>query len=327
MPERIRWGILGTGSIARQFATGLGALPDAEIKAVGSRKAETADAFADEYQVPKRHGSYEALAADPDVDVIYVATPHPMHKDDTILCLEAGKPVLCEKPFTLNARDTAEVIACAREKKLFLMEAMWTRYLPVMIQVRKWLADGAIGDVQILQVEFGFQAGFDAESRLFDPKLGGGALMDVGIYTVSLASMVFGCQPARIASMAHLCATGVDDQAAMLFGYEGGAFALLSTSLRTSTVHEATIIGSKGNIRIHPMFWRATKATLTVGRHTVTADMPHDGNGYNYEAAEVMRCLRAGELESPTIPLDESIEIMKTMDEVRKPWGVRYPAE
>jgi predicted dehydrogenase len=198
--RRIRWGILGTGRIAGQFARGLAALDDAELVAVGSRAAQTAAEFADEHGVPHRHASYADLAADPDLDAIYVATPHPFHKGNSLLCLGAGKAVLCEKPFTINAAEAEEVVAAARGQGRFLMEAMWTRFVPAAARVRELLAEGAIGEVRMLRADFGYRAGIDPNGRLFNLALGGGALLDVGVYTVSFASMVFGAQPSQITS-------------------------------------------------------------------------------------------------------------------------------
>ncbi|MBI5091015.1 MAG: Gfo/Idh/MocA family oxidoreductase [Candidatus Hydrogenedentes bacterium] len=328
MSKEMRWGILGTGSIAKQFARGLQAVPDARLVAVGSRTGATADAFGKDFNAPKRHASYEALAADPEVDAIYVSTPHPMHKDNTILCLKAGKAVLCEKPFAMNAREAEEMLRVARDRKVFLMEAMWTRFIPIICRVREWLSQGAIGEVKMLTGDFGFRAGFDPKSRLFDPKLGGGALLDVGIYVVSFASMVYGEQPARIASMAHFCETGVDDNAAMILGYGRGQLAALSTSVCATTPHEVWILGTEGKIKIHAPFWKATTATLSRdGKGSETIELPHTGNGYNYEAVEVGDCVRAGKLESATMPLDESLAIMKTMDTIRAQWGLKYPME
>jgi len=328
MPDTIRWGILGTGDIASQFATGLKAIPDAEFAAVGSRTLAKAEAFVNEYGAARCHGSYEALVADPDVDVVYIGTPHPYHKDNGLLCLEHGKPVLCEKPFTLNAADTAKVVAVAREKKLFLMEAMWTRFIPVMYDVRDWLADGAIGEVTLLQADFGFRGTYDEASRLLAPELGGGALLDVGIYPVSFASMVFGAQPTEIASQAKLGSTGVDEHSAYLFKYDAGALAVLYSAVLTDTPWAGVIMGTEGRIQIGRPFWNATEATLIRdGKDPVTSTPDRIGNGYNYEAAAVMDALRQGWLEHPLMPLDESIAIMETMDRIRGQWGLRYPGE
>ena len=327
MTTAIRWGILGTGNIASQFAKGLEALDDAELVAVGSRSQESADSFGDRFGVPRCYGSYEGLAEDRLVDAIYVATPHSLHKENTIMCLQAGKAVLCEKPFAINAAETREMIAVARERKLFLMEAVWSRFLPVLVKVRELLAAGAIGEVRMLTADFGFRASLNPESRLFNPALGGGALLDVGVYTVSLAHMVLGT-PNRIAALAHIGETGVDEQGAMILGYPGGELALLSTAIRTSTPHEALIVGTKGSIRLDPEWWHGTKLTLKVGDgEPEQFDLPFTGNGYNYEAAEVGNCLRAGKLESDIIPLDETLAVMETLDAIRAQWGLRYPME
>jgi predicted dehydrogenase len=327
MTTPIRWGILGTGNIAGQFAQGLTSLDDAELVAVGSRSQESADSFGDRFGVPRRHGSYEALASDPLVDAVYIGTPHSLHKENTIMCLKAGKAVLCEKPFAINAAETREMIAVARERKLFLMEAVWSRFLPLLVKLRELLAEGAIGEVRMLYADFGFRASVNPESRLFNPALGGGALLDVGIYPVSLAHMILG-KPNRIAALAEIGETGVDEQGAMILGFPKGELALLSTAIRTSTPHEATILGTKGSIRLEREWWHGTKLTLQRGDGAPEQlDLPFEGNGYNYEAAEVGRCLREGRLESDVIPLDETLEVMETLDAIRAQWGLKYPME
>jgi dihydrodiol dehydrogenase / D-xylose 1-dehydrogenase (NADP) len=324
--EAVRWGILGPGSIAHRFAEGLSVIPDAELVAVGSRSSERADAFADEFGIPKRHGSYADLANDPDVDAIYVSTPHPFHKEYSILCLKAGVAVLCEKPMSINTQQAKEMIDCARAEKKFLMEAMWTRFLPVIVKVREWLDEGAIGEPRMLTADFGFRSGWNPQGRLLNPEMAGGGLLDVGVYTVAMAYMVFG-KPSRVTSMAHIGETGVDEQAAMILGYDAGQMALLSCAIRTNTPQEARIMGTEGSIHI-PNFWHSTSATLHAsGKEPVRADMPFEGNGYNYEAVEVMRCLREGKLESDVMPLDESLSIAETMDQMRARWGLRYPME
>lgn len=326
-PRPIRWGILGTGSIADKFTTGLTFLPDAEIAAVGSRTREGADRFAERFGIARRHASYAALANDPDVDVIYVSTPHPFHRENTILCLEAGKAVLCEKPFALNAGEGEAMIATARARGLFLMEAMWSRYYPAQVRARELLAAGAIGEPQILNADLGFRAQFNPAGRLFDPALGGGALLDVGVYPVSLASMIFGT-PTDITSRAHIGETGVDERGAIILGYDGGRFALLYTATRTNTPHEATIMGTEGILRIGLDWHKPNRLTLSKpGQPDEVVDLPFAGNGYNYEAAEVMACLRANKLESEIMPLDESLSILRTLDAIRAQWGLRYPNE
>ncbi|MFN8560835.1 MAG: Gfo/Idh/MocA family oxidoreductase [Anaerolineae bacterium] len=228
MTDKIRWGILGTGNIAHQFARGLTVVEDAELVAVGSRQQETADRFGDEFDVLRRHASYEALANDPGVDAIYVSTLHPYHKDNTLLCLNAGKAVLVEKPFAINAREAEQMIAAARSGGRFLMEAMWTRCTPVMVKVRELLAAGAVGEVRMISADFGFRGAMNPEGRWLNLAMGGGALLDVGIYPLSLASMIFGA-PSQIASIGHLGETGADEQNAVLLGYDAGQIAILST--------------------------------------------------------------------------------------------------
>lgn len=327
MGEIIRWGILGPGGIAHQFARGLSVIPDAELIAVGSRSSERAEKFADEFDIPYRHGSYADLASDPDVDAVYVSTPHPFHKEYSILCMEAGKPVLCEKPLAINAQEVREMIECARKSKIFLMEAMWTRFLPVMVKIRELLAEGAIGEARMLTADFGFRAGWNTQNRILAPELAGGGLLDVGVYTIAMAYMIFGGAPSRITSMAHIGETGVDEQAGMLLGYDEGQIAMLSCAIRTNTPQEARIMGTDGSIHI-PGFWHARSAMLYAsGKEPQRIEPPFEGNGYNYEAVEVMNCLRAGKLESDTVPLSESLSIIETMDELRAQWGLKYPME
>ncbi|MEZ4727728.1 MAG: Gfo/Idh/MocA family oxidoreductase [Caldilineaceae bacterium] len=327
MTTKFRWGILGAGNIAKKFCTGVQALTDHELIAVGSRSQEKADQFAEQYNIPHRHSSYEALAADPEVDAIYVATPHPMHKENTLLCLRNGKHVLCEKPFSINAAEAREMIDEARRLKLFLMEAMWTRFIPAVVEAKRLIDEGAIGEVRMINADFGYRAGFRPESRAFDPALGGGGLLDVGVYPISLASMLLG-RPNRIATLAEIGQTGVDEQSAFILGYPGGQLAMLYTAVRTSTPHDAVIMGTDGMIRIHPPFWIPKKLTLTQpGKGAQEMEIPYAANGYNYEAAEVANCVRAGKLESDGMPLDESLQIMETMDAIRTQWGMKYPME
>ncbi|MDB6122904.1 MAG: oxidoreductase domain protein [Pedosphaera sp.] len=326
MPDKIRWGIIGTGAIARKFAEGLTALLDAELVGIGSRSQAKADEFAAQFNVPFRYDSYEALANDPEIDAIYVATPHSLHAENTLLALEAGKPVLCEKPFTINAQQAELVIQTARSKKLLAMEAMWTRFLPMMVRLKEMLAEGTIGEVRTLTADFGFKAKSE-EGRLFDPAFGGGALLDVGVYPISLASMLFGT-PATVTGSAELGSTGVDEQAAMVLTHPGGELALLHTSIRTNTFHEATIVGTEGKIKLQPSWWQGTDMTLFLddgGEELL--EFPYTGNGYQFEAAAFMECLLGGKTECAIMPLDETLSIMKTMDGLRAQWGLKYPME
>jgi predicted dehydrogenase len=327
MANRIRWGILGTGKIAHKFAAALRRVPDAELLAVGSRSAESAGRFADEFEVARRYRSYAELVNDPEVEVIYVATPHSCHAENSQLALKAGKAVLCEKPFTINAAEAREVIGLARDRKLFLMEAMWTRCFPLMAKLRELLASDAIGEVRQLTADFGFRAEYQDEPRLFGPEFGGGALLDVGVYPVSLASMLFGT-PTRIVSTANLGPTGVDEEAAIILTHRGGQLAILHTAIRLETAQEAIITGTQGRIRIHRPWWRPVAMTLSRdGKADEQFDFPLEGNGYEYEAREVMDCLRSGKLESAVVPLGESVSIMRTLDVIRAQWGLKYPME
>jgi predicted dehydrogenase len=322
MSDTIRWGILGTGTIAHSFALGLRDAPGAELVAVGSRSQAGADRFAEEFGIPRRHPSYAALAADREVDVVYVSTPHSRHRDDTILCLEAGRHVLCEKPFAINALEAEEMVACARANRRFLMEAMWTRFNPVMVKVRELLAAGAVGEVRMLFADFGFRIEPDPRHRLFDPELGGGALLDVGVYCVSLAHMVFGGPAPEADGFAHLGGTRVDEQCAWLMRYPNGALALLGAAIRTETPQEAAICGTAGTIRI-PRFW--SPRGLTLNGESVPVEV--SGNGYQYQAIEVMERIRAGQLESEVMSLDMTLAVQRDLDALREPWGVRYPAD
>lgn len=325
--QSIRWGILGTGTIAGKFAVGLSALEDASLAAVGSRTAEKAQAFAAEYGAAKAYGSYAELVHDPDIDVVYVAVPHSAHRECAMLALDAGKAVLCEKPFTLNAAQLGDLIAKARDSKLFLMEAMWTRFLPAVGQVRRWLRDGAIGEVRAMRADFGFRAAWEPQGRLLNIHLGGGALLDVGVYSVSFASMVLGAHPETVQSTACLGETGVDEQFMMMLTYSGGQIASLGGAARTRMVNDAWIFGTQGRIHV-PDFFCARSAVLFADDHEpVTCRPDFAGNGYNYEAAEVARCLRSGLPESPVMPLDESAAIMKILDRARAAWGLKYPQE
>lgn len=327
MVEKIRWGIIGTGQIAKKFATGLHKVPDTKLIAVGSRTQENADAFGDAFHVKHRHESYESIANDPDVDVVYVATPHSLHKQNTLMCLQAGKPVLCEKPFAINGSEAMEMISAACERHLFLMEAMWMRFLPLMVKVRAMLKDGVIGEVKMLMADFGCRTDMNPKSRLFDLTLGGGGLLDLGVYPLSLAHMIFG-EPSRAAGLAHLGETGVDEQSAFVLGYEGGGLALISSAIRTETPQVAYILGTLGQLFIHRPWWVPHSLTLSLpGRNDEVINFPFDGNGYNYEAGEVANCLRQGKTECQIMPLDETLAIMKQMDELRRQWGLKYPME
>ncbi|EDN69648.1 oxidoreductase family [Beggiatoa sp. PS] len=259
--KEINWGILGTGYIAQEFAQDLRRLPEAKLLAVGSRKLEVAQAFAHQFQIPRAYQSYEELVTDKDVDIVYIATPNTAHKDNCILCLEAGKAVLCEKPFTLNAKDAHDVIELARDKKLFCMEAMWTRFIPLVQKVREMINDGVIGDIKMFTADFGLQMAFDENDRHFNLKLGGGALLDIGIYPISLAFYLLG-KPSNVVSQATLGKTQVDEQSSLIFQYANGQLATLYSSFLTNTPNEVIIMGSQGQLRIHAPIYRPYQLSI-----------------------------------------------------------------
>jgi predicted dehydrogenase len=324
----LRWGIIGTGGIAATFARDLQLLSDARTVAVGSRTQAGADRFGDRFDIPARHGSYEQLVADPAVDAVYVATPHPGHHAATRLALEAGKPVLCEKVFTINQAEAADLVALARSKQLFLMEAMWTRFLPHIERVRDLIHSGVIGEITTLIADHGQWFTFNPEHRIFAPELGGGALLDLGIYPVSFASYLLGT-PMQIMATSDPAPTGVDGQTSMLFRYESGAHAVLTTTSRAFTSNRATIVGTNGRIEIDATWYAPATFTLTRRSNDRPEQYvePRVGHGLRYQAIEVARCLREGLLESPVMPLDETVSIMGTVDEVRRQIGLRYASE
>jgi predicted dehydrogenase len=320
-----RWGVVGTGGIATAFATDIALLRDAELVAVGSRTQESADAFGERLGVPRRHPSYQSLVDDPGVDVVYVSTPHPGHFPAAMLALEAGKAVLCEKPFTLNAGEAAQLVATARRQGVFLMEAMWTRFLPHIVRIRELLAEGALGDLRTVTAEHGQYFPPDPAHRMFAPELGGGALLDLGVYPVSFASMVLGT-PSRVTAVSDPAFTGVDATTSMLMQYAGGAHAVLTATLTAAGPTTAAVVGTDARVLVDGPFYTPTGFTLTRRDGTSERfDHPVEGRGMWCEAAEVVRCLREGRLESDVMPLDETVAIMATMDEVRRQIGLTYP--
>jgi predicted dehydrogenase len=323
----IRWGILGTGGIAAMFASDLGLLPDAELVAVGSRSQDSADAFGQRFGIARCYPTYADLVADPDVDAVYVASPHPMHVGDSLLAIEAGKAVLCEKPFTVNAAEARRVVDAATERGTFLMEAMWTRWLPHMVRIRSLIAEGALGQIRAVYADHGQQFVFDPTSRGFAPELGGGALLDLGVYPIALASMLLGT-PSAVLAISEPTTTGVDMQTSMLLRHPDGAQAVLTCTMEAASSVTAEIVGTKARIEIDRTWYAPTTFRLITTAGEVTEyDEPSEGRGMQHEAAELGRCLRAGLLESPDLPLAESVAIMTTMDEVRAQIGLRYPGE
>jgi len=325
-PE-FRWGIIGTGGIAKAFARDLSYFNSHIVQAVGSRSTEKASDFALEFPGCTAYGSYEDLVADPMIDAVYVATPHPQHVANTILALNAGKPVLCEKPFAVNAVEAQAMVAAAIDNDVALLEAMWTRFLPHIAQVRELLSSGVIGQVVNVEADHG-QYLIDHENpRLTEPSLAGGALLDLGIYPVSFAHMVLGV-PKRITATGVLTEKGVDSQTSAILDYENGAQAVVTTTLITGTPCRATIAGTLGRIEIDRTFYNPANMRLVMQDGTTT-EYPnlYKGHGLREQAAELERMVRNAEIESPLLTHKMSIEIMKTLDEIRNQIGLRYPFE
>jgi predicted dehydrogenase len=328
--ENVRWGILATGGIAASFTAALVDMPDAEVVAVASRTEDSATAFAERFGIPRAYGDWESLARDEEVDVVYVATPHSAHRAAAGLCLEAGRNVLCEKAFTLNSREARELVGLAREHGGFLMEAMWMYCNPLVRRMKALVDDGAIGEVRTVQADFGLEGPFPAAHRLRDPAQGGGALLDLGVYPVSFAHLLLG-EPSDVTARAVLSDEGVDLQTGALLSWESGALALVHCSITGGTSVAASVTGSRGRIDIPDGFFHPERFVLHRDGHDpqeFLAD-PADGprTSLRHEAAEVMRALRAGETESPLVPLDGTLAVMRTLDAVRERIGVRYPGE
>ncbi len=307
----VRWGVLGTGTIARKFAADLANTDSGAVVAVGSRALESAQAFG----AGRPHGSYEALVSDPEVDAVYVATPHPMHHANARLALEAGKPVLIEKPFTMTADEARDLVALARATGLFLMEAMWTRFLPHMAEIRRLLQEGDLGEVVTVLADHGQWFAQDPAFRLFARELGGGALLDLGVYPVSFASMVLG-EPDRVVALSTPAFTGVDGQTSILLGYPSGAQSVINCTSSAVSPTKAAVVGTEARIEIGQRWYGQTAFDFIARGREARRYEAGAPSGLHYEADEVARCLAAGRLESPLMPLDETVSIMATMDEV-----------
>jgi predicted dehydrogenase len=321
----IRWGILSTGGIATRFVEDLALLDGAVLGGIGSRTLEAAQTFSVAHGAEAAYGSWAELAADPSLDVIYVATPHTGHHEAARICLEAGRAVLIEKPITLDLASAQDLVSLARSKNLFLMEAMWMRTNPVIRRIRELVADGAIGEVTHVGADFGLPGPFPPEHRLRNPDLGGGALLDLGVYPLTFASLFLGT-PEQVHATAALTPEGVDRNTAIALRYAGGGVATLQCGISGDTSIRATITGTTGRIELPRRFYCPEAFTLVRADVAEDVSMPLRGNGLGYEAEEVMRCLREGLLESPLVPQADTLAIMGTMDEIRAQVGVTYSA-
>ena len=327
--QDIQWGIIGCGGIAGMFATSLQALETGILLAGASRTPGRAAEFAEKHAMARAYTDYEALVADPDVDAVYIATTHNFHHENIRLCLENGKHVLCEKPFTVNAAQTAELIELAREKNLFMMEAVWTRFLPAIGKLKEVLATGDIGEVLTVKADFSIEGEFAPEHRLKNKALAGGALLDLGIYPITFASIVFGEQPTRILSSVVIGDTDVDDRSFYLFDYEGGRRAMLSSSFTHNAPTEGIICGTQGYIRVPGFLWAHEFHIHLEGQdEPETIHLPYvEGENFRFEIAHAMQCIKDGKPESDIMPLSETLAIMQTMDTLRAQWGLKYEGE
>jgi predicted dehydrogenase len=324
--SNFRWGILGTGGIAQAFAKDLAILENHIVAAVGSRTQAAADEFAKQFPTATPYGSYEELVQ-ADVDAIYVASPHPMHEEHTTLALLAGKPVLCEKAFTINSAQAQRLVSLAREKNLALMEAMWTRFLPHIHEITSIIASGALGTIELIHADHGQYIPVERALRLWEPELGGGALLDLGIYPLTLAHLVLG-EPSSITAVATLTDEKVDLQTSMVLTYPSGAHAMLSCTMAVRSSVAAVIAGDKARIEIDGSFYAPTSFRV-ITRDGAVTEYPntYQGGGLREEAKEFARVVRAGEIESPLMPHRTSLELMRQMDEIRGQIGLRYPNE
>jgi predicted dehydrogenase len=328
--SKIRWGILGCGRIARKFAADLNLISDAELAAVASRQKETALAFANEFPCKHVHGSYEELVNNAEVDVIYIASPHSHHYAHTLLCLNHNKAVLCEKAFAINSKQAKEMISLAREKKVFLMEALWTKFLPHYNKLLELLKNGTVGDVKAVLVNFGFRTGDNAPQRLLDPALGGGTLLDIGIYNVFMTLSVLG-KPDQIEATMIPAVTGVDEQLSVLFKYNNGAMAQLFSSFTTNLPTEMEIAGTNAGITLTTRFYEPSASIqlyheVKGGRKIIDVEK-ESGFGYQYEARHVNECLKKGLTESPVMTHADTLLLMETMDNIRHVAGIKYAVD
>jgi predicted dehydrogenase len=325
--EDVRWGILATGLIARLFTSDL-VLTGHTVAAVGSRSRQTADRFAAKFGIPKAHGSYEALVADPEVDIVYVATPHPLHAPNAMAALEAGKHVLVEKPFTMNAAEAQKVMDLAERKGLLALEAMWTRFLPHMLRIREIVASGILGEIRSIVADHTQDLPDDPTHRLNAMELGGGALLDLGIYPISFAWDILG-MPLEVQSTARFRATGADAQVATIFRHAGDAMSFTLSASDTAGPNVATVIGTEGRIDIDAVWYSPTAFRVYDNKRKILEEFKSTvlGRGMQYEAAEAERLIRTGTLASEILPPSDTVGIMRTLDAVRSQIGLRYPSD
>jgi predicted dehydrogenase len=323
----MNWGIIGLGKIAHKFAESIQLSSNARLWAVASRDITKATVFSQQYHVPYACGSYEELLSIKNLDAVYIATPHSEHHAHVFLCLQAGIPVLCEKAFASNARQVTEMIQLAEEKEVFLMEAIWTRFLPAIEQTLAIVTSGVLGEIVHVEADFGFFAPYNPSGRLFNPTLAGGSLLDIGIYPVFISKLLLG-QPQSIKAIGTLSPEGVDISCNILMQWSNGATAQLYSTLATRTDSTCTIYGTNGKLTLNSRFHEADGITLTLhGKTPLYIPCEKRGLGYVYEIDHVEECLRNNATQSPLLPLSFSLELIKLLDEIRSQIGVKYPAD
>jgi predicted dehydrogenase len=320
--KTIQWGILGCGNIANKFCSSIASVEHGVVAACASRTEGKADAFAQKHHIPSAYSDYESLLKREDIDAVYVATTHNFHHEMVCEALRHGKAVLCEKPLAVSEVQAEEMVETARAHKVFLMEGMWTRFLPAIQHMKSWLREGKIGEVRMVRADFCFRIAFDPASRLLNPDLAGGAMWDVGIYPISMASFIMEDQPAELCALADVGSTGVDEQSAYLFRYSNGALALLSSAVRSPSENRLEICGSEGRIVIPGSFHCSRTVQLhRNGEEPVLFDEPLDASeSFRFEIIAVQNALQNGDLECGEMPLDESVAIAKTMDRIKSSW-------
>lgn len=327
--KKVKWGILGTGRIAGLYADALKYCTDcAEITAVGSRTYDNALKFAEKYNIPNVYGNYEEFVQCPDVDVVYIASPNTYHYEHSMMALKAGKGVMCEKPLTISADQAKSLIDYSYEHGLFFCEAMWSRFFPCEQKVREWIDNGEIGEVRLVNAHFGFNAPVNPESRLFKPELGGGALLDLGVYNTAFATFVFGEEmPISITGTAYKCSTEVDAVTAVTLQYPHG-LASLNCGIVCNMINRGIIYGHSGRIEVD-RFWASDRVKLIKygGADEISFECKYECNGYEYEIREAARCINEGLIESPFMTHRASLHVMAIMDEVRRQIGLKYPDE
>lgn len=326
MGSMISWGILGAGNIAGALVDGIRDTGDGDVVAIASRSRDRAAGFAERLAIPNAYGSYEELLENRDVDAVYVATTNDLHYRNTMDAIHAGKAVLCEKPFALNAGQAEEMVAAAESAGVFLMEAMWMRFIPAIEELISMVESGRLGELRAVLADFGFVAGAGAGHRLVEPELGGGALLDLGVYPITLAMLLLGV-PDRVEATATIASTGVDEQVAATMGFADGALATAVASFTAASPLEAHIVGSNGRVHIRSPFHHPRQLDIHTDGGVETRHLPYEGNGYRYEVAEVHRALAAGDRESGKRPLADTVAVMRVLDTIRSRIGIVYPGE